>query len=102
MVSPTSRIYLGRSSKFSRGHDQRVLQQTSLAKIFNQRAEGMIKHRTNQVSIAADRAERPGTVNVPRDLVENGLEHVDRHVAHSSFNQAARQQTTLPKAVPAI
>ena len=41
-------------------------------------------------------------MNVPGDLVEDRLKHVDRHKPHVAFDQPTGEQTPLPEAVHAV
>ena len=46
--------------------------------------------------------ERLRAVDVPGDLVEDRLEHVDRDEAHAGLDQPAGQQAALAEAGPAV
>src|SRR5262245_28161202 len=62
MVSSTSRIHFRCAPELARRHHQSVLQETTLVEIFDERTECMVEHWTDQITIATDRTERPGTV----------------------------------------
>ena len=55
-----------------------------------------------ELLVALDRAEWRGAVNVPGDLVEHRLEHVDRHEANAPLDEPAGEQTRLAELVAAV
>ena len=73
-----------------------------LAQILEQRRVGVVEHRPEQIAVRLDRAERRRAVDVPRDLVEHRLEHVDRDEAHAGLDQPPRQQAAHAEAVAAV
>src|SRR5580698_6193733 len=102
MIAAACRIDTRRASKFTRSHHQGTVEQPTLAQILKQGTVGVIEHRANQIAVATNRAERSRPMNVPGNVIEYGLKHVERHKADIPFHKPPRQQTALPKAIHAI
>src|SRR5205814_3565322 len=72
------------------------------AQVLEQRTVSVVEHRTDQIAVATDGTEWSGAVNVPGNVVENRLKHVERDEPNAPFHQPARQQAALAKTVQAI
>ncbi len=82
--------------------DHGVFQQAAVVKVFQQRGVGHVEHGSDEVAITTDGAEGLGAVDVPGDLVEDRLEHVDGDEAHAGFNHAPREKAALAEAIHAV
>jgi hypothetical protein len=102
VIAPAGRIHLRSTAEFAHREHHGAAHQAPLAEVFQQRGVSVIEHRPDQVLIAADRAERLRSMDVPGDLVEHGFKHVDGHKTYAGFNHAARQQAALAEPVHAV
>ena len=102
VIATAGRVDLGRAPELAHGHDQCILQHPAVLQILQQRGETVVEHGTDQIGVAADGAEGGRSMDVPRDLVEDGLEHVDRDEPNAPFHQPPGQQAALPELVAAV
>ena len=102
MVAAAGRIDLGRAAELAEREHHGRSRASRAAQIFEQRGVGVIEVRPDLVLVALDRAERRRSVDVPGDLVEDGLEHVDGDEPHAPLDQPAGQQAALAEAGAAV
>ncbi len=102
MVAAAGRVDLGRPPELAEGQDHRAAEQPPPLQVLEQGRVGVVEVGPDLVLVALDRAERRRAVDVPGDLVEDGLEHVDGDEPHAPLDQAAGQQAALPEAGPAV
>ena len=97
MVAAAGRVDARCTAKFAGGDHQRRLQPATPLEIVDQGREARSKIGKQDASIVVESAERRPAVTVPGDLIEDGLEHVDRHDADARLDQPTGQQTALPE-----
>src|SRR5579863_9677278 len=102
VIAAAGGIDTWRAPELAGREHQRVLEQTLLAEVLQQRAVSVVEHGTHQVAVATDGAERSRAVDVPGDVVEYRLKHVDGDEPDAAFHQPPRQQTALSEAVHAV
>src|ERR1035437_5326305 len=102
MVAASGWIDARRPSEFARGQDQRGVEKPDAAQVLKQRTVTVVEHGANQIAVAVDGTEGSGAVNVPGDLVEHRLKHVEGYEAHAALHQPAGEQATLAKAIQAV
>ena len=98
VITATCRIHSRRAAKLGQVADQRLIEQTPLIEIFQQRAVSLVIEGRHDIFHALDRGKRFRAVDIPGNFVEHGQECVDGDKSHTGFNQSPGQQTALAKA----
>ena len=102
MVAAAGRIDLGRPAELAERQHHRRLEHPPPRQVFQQGRVGIVEIGPDLVLVALDRAERGRAVDVPGDLVEDGLEHVDGDEPDAPLDQPAGQQAALAEPGAAV
>ncbi len=102
VVAPPDWVDLGRAAELAHGQHHGVIEQARLRKVFDQRGEGVVEHRTDLVAVALDGAERARAVDIPGGLAEHRIEHVDGHEPHPGLDQALGEQAAVERILAGI
>ena len=86
MIAAAGRIDLWRTAKLSEGSDECAVEHAALEKIFEEGAVALIVHRRDDLFHTFDGSERLGTVDVPRDFIEDRDESVYGNEADAGFD----------------
>ena len=102
VIASTGRVDLGRAPELRQGGHHRVVEQPALVHILDQCAVALVVHRGNLFLHLLDGDERLRAVDVPRELIEDSEEAVDRDHADAIFDEPPGEQTALAEAVHAV
>ena len=95
VIAAAGRVDLGRASELREVRDQRVLEQATVYKVFDECGVSLVVHGSDDVAHAFDGSKGERSVNVPGDFAKDRDEGIYGNEADPGFDEPPGEQAAL-------